>query len=94
MVDRDEVKRVAELARLALGEDESERMAGQLSGILDHVARIGELALDGVEPTTHVVALENVLRAATPRPSLERDAALAGAPDFSEGEFRVPSPQA
>ena len=94
MVNGDEVKRVAELARLALGEGESERMAGQLSGILDHVARIGELALDGVEPTTHVVALENVLRADTPRPSLERGAALAGAPDFSEGAFRVPSPQA
>ncbi len=49
-------------------------MASELSGILEHVDRISELDLDGVEPTSHVVELENVLRADEPRPSLERDA--------------------
>jgi aspartyl-tRNA(Asn)/glutamyl-tRNA(Gln) amidotransferase subunit C len=69
-------------------------MAGELSGILGHVDRIGELDLDGVEPTSHVVDLENVLRADEPRPSWDRDAVLEQAPDPAEGAFRVPSPQA
>ena len=69
-------------------------MASELSGILEHVDRISELDLEGVEPTSHVVELENVLRADEPAPSLERDAALANAPDPVDGAFRVPSPGA
>ena len=86
--------RVAELARLALDEDDAERMADELSTILDHVERIGELALSDVEPTTHVVHLENVLREDAPRPSSDPEAVLAVAPDAADGAFRVPSPQA
>lgn len=69
-------------------------MAGELSGILDHVDRIGELELDDVEPTSHVVALENVLRPDEPRPSWPKDVVLEQAPDPADGAFRVPSPQA
>ncbi len=69
-------------------------MAEELSGILEHVDRISALDLDGVEPTSHVVALENVLRADVPRPSLPRERALEQAPDPDDGAFRVPSPQA
>ncbi len=69
-------------------------MAGELSGILEHVDRIGELDLDEVAPTSHVVELENVLRADEPHVSLDRDVALAQAPDPVDGAFRVPSPQA
>lgn len=69
-------------------------MAGELSGILEHVDRIAELDLDEVDPTSHVVELENVLRADVPHQSLERDVALAQAPDPEGGAFRVPSPQA
>lgn len=69
-------------------------MAGELSGILEHVDRIGELDLDEVEPTSHVVQLENVLRADEPRPSWAKDAVLEQAPDPADGAFRVPSPQA
>ncbi|HEV2789711.1 MAG TPA: Asp-tRNA(Asn)/Glu-tRNA(Gln) amidotransferase subunit GatC [Solirubrobacterales bacterium] len=94
MIDRDQVLHVAKLARLRLSEEEVETMVGELSGILDHVDRIGNLDLEGVEPTSHVVALENVLRADEPRPSLPRDVALASAPEPSEGAFRAPSPQA
>jgi aspartyl-tRNA(Asn)/glutamyl-tRNA(Gln) amidotransferase subunit C len=82
------------LARLGLSGEELERMAGELSGILEHVDRIAELDLEGVEPTSHVVALENVLRADEPHESLPRDVALASAPDPVDGAFRVPSPQA
>ena len=94
MIDREQVLHVARLARLRLSDEEVERMVGELSGILDHVDRIGNLDLEGVEPTSHVVALENVLRADEPCPSLSREAALAQAPDPYEGAFRAPSPQA
>ena len=69
-------------------------MARELSGILEHVDRIAALDLDQVEPTSHVVDLENVLRPDEPRPSWPREQMLAQAPDPAEGAFRVPSPQA
>lgn len=94
MIDRDQVLHVARLARLELSDEEIERMAGELSGILEHVDRISALDLDGVEPTSHVVALENVLRADEPEASLPRDRVLEQAPDPADGAFRVPSPQA
>lgn len=94
MIERDQVLHVARLARLRLSEEEVERMVGELSGILEHVDRIGNLDLEGVEPTSHVVALENVLRADEPRPSLPRDVALGSAPEPQDGAFRAPSPQA
>ncbi|MGE0507282.1 MAG: Asp-tRNA(Asn)/Glu-tRNA(Gln) amidotransferase subunit GatC, partial [Solirubrobacterales bacterium] len=94
VIDRDQVLHVARLARLRLSEREVETMVGELSGILEHVDRIGQLDLEGVEPTSHVVALENVWREDEPVPSLPREAALANAPDPQDGAFRAPSPQA
>jgi aspartyl-tRNA(Asn)/glutamyl-tRNA(Gln) amidotransferase subunit C len=92
MIDREQVLHVAKLARVKLTDDEVERMAGDLSTILEHVERMNELDLDGVEPTSHAVQLENVLRADVPRPSLPREQALANAPDATQTGFRVPSP--
>lgn len=94
MIDRDQVLHVAKLARLRLSEEEVERMASELSGILEHVEHINELDLEDVEPTSHVVAVENVLRSDDPRPSWSRDEVLDRAPDPAGGSFRVPSPQA
>jgi len=94
MIDRDQVLHVARLARLRLDDGEVERMAGELSGILDHVERISELDLEGVEPTSHVIELVNVLRPDEPRPSWPPDEVLKRAPDPADGAFRVPSPQA
>lgn len=85
---------MAKLARLGLSEDEVETMAGELSGILEHVDRIGELDLADATPTSHVVELENVLRPDVPHESLDREVALSQAPDPLDGAFRVPSPQA
>ena len=68
-------------------------MEAELGSILENVERISELDLTGVEPTSHVVALENVLRPDKPRPSTDRDRMLDLAPDASDGGFRVPSPQ-
>jgi aspartyl-tRNA(Asn)/glutamyl-tRNA(Gln) amidotransferase subunit C len=94
VIDREQVLHVARLARLALTDEEIDRMSGELPQIIEHVERMNELELEGVEPTSHVVELENVLRADEPRPSWERDRVLAEAPDPSDGAFRVPSPQA
>jgi aspartyl-tRNA(Asn)/glutamyl-tRNA(Gln) amidotransferase subunit C len=94
VIDREQVLHVARLSRLALSEGEIERMAGELSHVLEHVDRIAELDLDEVEPTAHVVALENVLREDDPRPSWPRERILEPAPDPEQGAFRVPSPQA
>jgi aspartyl-tRNA(Asn)/glutamyl-tRNA(Gln) amidotransferase subunit C len=94
VIDREQVLHVARLARLRLDEEEVERMAGELSGILDHVDRIAALDLEDVEPTSHVVDLENVLRPDEPRPSWPRDEMLESAPDPADGAFRAPSPQA
>ena len=85
---------MARLARLRLTEEEVERMTGELSSILDHIEKIGELDLDDVAPTSHVIELENVLRPDEPRPSLPRERALAEAPDTDGEGFRVPSPGA
>jgi aspartyl-tRNA(Asn)/glutamyl-tRNA(Gln) amidotransferase subunit C len=94
MIDRDQVMHVARLARLALTDEEVERMSSELSAVLDHIENINKLDLEGVEPTTHVVSLENVLREDNPRPSWPREQILEQAPDATDSGFRVPSPAA
>jgi aspartyl-tRNA(Asn)/glutamyl-tRNA(Gln) amidotransferase subunit C len=95
MLSRDQVLHVARLARLELNEEELEVMAGELSGVLGHIEKISELGdLEDVAPTSHVVEVENALRADEPRPSLPPEVALASAPDPAQGGFRVPSPGA
>jgi aspartyl-tRNA(Asn)/glutamyl-tRNA(Gln) amidotransferase subunit C len=95
MLSRDQVLHVARLARLELSEDEVERFGTELSKVLGHIEKIEELGdLADVPPTSHVVAVENVLRADEPRPSLPREVALAQTPDAAMGGFRVPSPGA
>ena len=95
MLSRDQVLHVARLARLELTEDEVESLASELSKVLDHIEKIEELGdLTDVPPTSHVVDVENVLRADAPRPSLPLERALESAPDAALGGFRVPSPGA
>ena len=95
MLSRDQVLHVARLARLELTGDEIERFAPELSKVLDWVETIEQLGdLEDVKPTSHVVEVENVLRADEPRPSLPAEKALESAPDAALGGFRVPSPGA
>jgi aspartyl-tRNA(Asn)/glutamyl-tRNA(Gln) amidotransferase subunit C len=94
MIDRDQVLHVARLARLALTDEEVERMSSELSAVLDHIENMNKLDLEGVEPTSHVVHVENVVREDTPRPSWPRERILEQAPDAAEGGFRVPTPTA
>jgi aspartyl-tRNA(Asn)/glutamyl-tRNA(Gln) amidotransferase subunit C len=95
MLSRDQVLHVARLARLQLTEEELERHAVELSKVVDWIDKISELGdLADVEPTSHVVALTNQLRADEPHTSLAPETALANAPDPGEDGFRVPSPGA
>ncbi|MFY1655200.1 Asp-tRNA(Asn)/Glu-tRNA(Gln) amidotransferase subunit GatC [Solwaraspora sp. WMMB762] len=89
-ISREEVAHLARLSRLAVTEDELATFAGQLDVILQSVARIGEVAADDIPPTSHSVPLTNVLRDDVVAPGLDRDAALAAAPDAEDGRFRVP----
>ncbi len=94
MLDRDQVLHVARLARLELTEDELDRMASELSKVLDHIEKIGELDLRGVPPTSHVIDIAAPLRADQPTASLPAEVALAQAPEPIAGGFGVPSPGA
>lgn len=92
MLDREQVLHVARLARLELSEAEVEKMAAELSHVLDHVERIRELDLKGVPPTSHVIDVGSVVRPDEPVPCLPRDVVLAQAPEPVDGGFGVPSP--
>jgi aspartyl-tRNA(Asn)/glutamyl-tRNA(Gln) amidotransferase subunit C len=94
VIEREQVLHVARLSRLRLSDEEIDTLTGELSSVLDHVDKLAEVDIEGVDPTSHVVPLENVLRDDQPRPSLDRDVALSQAPDPHDGAFRVPSPQA
>ena len=94
MIDREQVLHVARLARLELTDAEVERMSGELTGILGHIEKIGELDLEGVPPTSHVVEVTNAVRADEPRPSWPRELILEQAPAVRDDGFEVPSPQA
>jgi aspartyl-tRNA(Asn)/glutamyl-tRNA(Gln) amidotransferase subunit C len=89
-ITRDQVLHVAKLARLALTEEELERLGAQLGAILDAVSKVSELDLADVPPTSHPLDLVNVLGEDEPRPSWDRDAVLALAPDAEAEAFKVP----
>ena len=89
-ITRDEVAHLARLSRLALTDAELDHFAGQLDTIIGHVARVQEVAADGIPPTTHAAALVNVYRDDELSPSLGAAAALDQAPAAEQGRFRVP----
>jgi aspartyl-tRNA(Asn)/glutamyl-tRNA(Gln) amidotransferase subunit C len=90
-ISRDDVLHVARLARLALTEEEIERFGEQLNAILEAVGKVSELDLADVEPTSHPLALANVLGADEPRPSLPLGEALRNAPEREADFFSVPA---
>ena len=89
-ITREEVAHLARLSRLALSDEELDRFAGQLDVIIAAVARVGEVAADGIPPTTHAVPVTNVFRDDTVVPPIGADAALSQAPSAEQGRFRVP----
>ena len=89
-ISRDEVLHVARLARLALTDQEVERLTDELGAILDAVSVVGELDLADVPPTSHPLDLVNVWDEDEPRGSLSRDEVFANAPERDGDLFRVP----
>jgi len=81
---------VARLARLAMTDEEVDRFGAQLSAILDHAARVGEVASDDVPPTSHALPLSNVFREDVVGPCLTQEKALSTAPEREQGRFKVP----
>ncbi|WP_164670125.1 Asp-tRNA(Asn)/Glu-tRNA(Gln) amidotransferase subunit GatC [Virgibacillus doumboii] len=90
-ISKDQVKHVAHLARLAVTEEEADMFTDQLSSIIEYAEQLNELDTDGVEPTTHVLDLKNVLRKDEPTEWISKEDALKNAPDKQNGYFRVPS---
>lgn len=89
-LSRDDVAKLAGLARIEMTEAELVDLASQFGSILDSVARVQELNLDGVKATSHPQPLENIARPDVVEPSLTPEAALSGAPAQEEQRFRVP----
>ena len=85
-----DVDHVARLARLALTDEERERLRSQLPVILEHAERVQEVAAEDVPATSHPIPLGNVFREDEPEPTLSQDEALAGAPETERGQFKVP----
>jgi aspartyl-tRNA(Asn)/glutamyl-tRNA(Gln) amidotransferase subunit C len=90
-ITTEDVLHVAKLARLEIPETEIDTVREQLGAILAAVGKVAELDLSDVVPTSHPLDLANAWAEDEPRPSLEREAALANAPDARDGAFRVPS---
>ncbi|MBA4538258.1 Asp-tRNA(Asn)/Glu-tRNA(Gln) amidotransferase subunit GatC [Bacillus aquiflavi] len=87
----DQVKHVAHLARLAITDEEAEKFTKQLDGIISFAEELNEINTDNVEPTTHVLYMENVMREDVPQKGLSLEEVLKNAPDHQDGQVRVPS---
>ena len=85
-----DIDHVAKLARVELADDEKARMRDQLAVILEHAAKVGEVAADDVVPTASPIPQVNVFREDGPEPSLSHDAAIANAPAAADERFLVP----
>jgi aspartyl-tRNA(Asn)/glutamyl-tRNA(Gln) amidotransferase subunit C len=90
VISEEEVRHVANLARLGLTDEEVEKMGGQLGAILDSIEQIGELDLRNVPPTANPLNLTNVLRSDEPGDCLSQREALSTAPETVDGLFAVP----
>jgi aspartyl-tRNA(Asn)/glutamyl-tRNA(Gln) amidotransferase subunit C len=89
-ISREEVRHVATLARLELTEGEEKRMTEQMNDILTYMDKLNELDTRNIPPATHATQLENVFRPDEVRESLDRERALANAPQSDGVHFVVP----
>ncbi|WP_163970960.1 Asp-tRNA(Asn)/Glu-tRNA(Gln) amidotransferase subunit GatC [Oceanobacillus halotolerans] len=90
-ISKDQVKHVAHLARLAITEEEAEKLTDELGAIIDYANQLNELDTTDIEPTTHDQNVKNVLRKDEPRKWITKEEALKNAPDQENGQFKVPS---
>ena len=89
-ISRDEVRHLADLARIDLDDAELDHLAPQLSVILESVAAISGVAAEDIEPTSHPLPLTNVFRDDVVEPCLTPEQALSGAPEVEDQKFAVP----
>ncbi|MBO9131254.1 Asp-tRNA(Asn)/Glu-tRNA(Gln) amidotransferase subunit GatC [Bacillus sp. 165] len=87
----DTVKHVAHLARLAITEQEAEKLSKQLDAILMFAEQLNELDTENIEPTSHVLDMKNVMREDVAAKGLPIEEVLKNAPDHKEGQIRVPA---
>ena len=85
-----DIDHVARLARLSLTGEERSRLRDQLGLILEHAAKVGEVAAEDVPPAAYAIPRANVYREDEPEPSLPQAEALANAPEQEDGRFKVP----
>lgn len=90
-ITKDQVKHVAHLARLSVTEEEVEQFTEQLDKIISFAEQLNELNTEGIEPTTHVLDIKNVLREDVVKESLKNEEVLKNAPDEQDGQVKVPS---
>jgi aspartyl-tRNA(Asn)/glutamyl-tRNA(Gln) amidotransferase subunit C len=90
-ISEEQVKHVANLARLAITDEETKMFTKQLDAIITFAEQLNELDTDHVEPTYHVLDMKNVLREDIPEQGLARAEVLKNAPEQQEGQFKVPS---
>ena len=87
---REDVAKLAHLARIAMSDEELDRLAPQLSVILESVAAVSGVAADDIPPSSHALPMQNVMRHDEVRPSLPPEDVLAGAPEAEQQRFKVP----
>lgn len=90
-ISPDQVKHVANLARLAITEEETEKFTNQLDAIISFAKQLNEINTDGVEPTSHVLDMKNVMREDIPQEGLPQSEVLKNAPEHQDGQVKVPS---
>lgn len=86
-----DVEHVANLARLALTDEEKAQFTEQMNAILKYAEKLNELDTANVAPTSHVLDVKNVMRADETRPSWPIEKVMKNAPDEEDGQFRVPA---
>lgn len=89
-VTREEVKRIAKLAKLSLTEEEEINLQKEMSSILDYMDKLNEIDTSDVEPLSHPIPVENIFREDKVEKSISREDALKNAPDATEEFFKVP----
>ncbi len=90
MIDREQVRKVAHLARLELTEAEEEQFTRELGSILEYVEQLQELNTENVPPTTRAIDVSNITRADQLEPYPDREALLSNAPEQDGDYFKVP----
>ncbi len=90
IISKDDVQKVANLARIELNQEELNLFSGQLESVLEFIEKLKKADVSSIQPMSHILDIQNVLRADVPKESLPNSLALKNAPESLKGHFRVP----